>query len=450
MATRTIQMPQLGESVVEGTVGQWLVKVGDHVSAGDPLVEIETDKTNTEVPALEDGYVHELLVEEGDTVDVGTDIVVLGDSPKGGASNGEQKKNSAPKEAPVKEEPKAEAKEDKQETPAKQESKPAPAKKSAVQESNDDQRRAQQPVMNGPGGGRPVGQFKGGNGPAILGGAAPQSQARPSAAPQAAAAPAQPQVAPAGGVYGAPAQGKYFRAPAVEAGPDDTVVKFSRRRGIIAEHMVYSKQVSPHVYTMAEVDMTAVMESRRANKNRVKEQGVNLTVFSYILAATAKALRETPEINAVVGDGEIIQRGHVHLGIAVETDGGLVVPVIRDADSLSVIGIAKKVTELADKARDKKITVDDLSGGTFTVSNPGRQGNLIGFAVINQPQAGIVRMGEIVRRPVVRKLEGQEAIVIRDVMMLSLSYDHRLIDGAKANGFLFRIAELLTAGKFEL
>lgn len=214
--------------------------------------------------------------------------------------------------------------------------------------------------------------------------------------------------------------------------------------------MVYSKQVSPHVPCVAEVDMTAVMDSRRKNKDALAEQGVNLTVFAYLLAATAQALREFPNVNAVVGADEVIQRGRVHLGIAVETDGGLLVPVIRDADSLSVGGIARAVAELADKARNKRITVDDLSGGTFTISNPGRRGNLFGAAVINQPQVGILRMGEIVRRPVVRSFDKEEAIVIRSMMYLSLSYDHRIIDGVEGNGFLYRVREILEDANFNI
>lgn len=430
---KTITMPQLGESVVEGTVGEWLVSVGDRVEEGDPLVEIETDKANTEVPATSGGYILELLVEEGETVEVGTEILRVGDEKPSGDSD--------------KKAPKADAKPAKDDAPKaadtrEEKSTPAPAPKSAEEPP--------EAVMDGPGGGVPGGHTAAAkSSPAIVGGAAARNGGAPAAkkarAPQRAAA-AQDSDLP----FGAPAGAKFFRTPPIKANPEDTVIKFSRRRAIISEHMVYSKAVSPHVPTMAEVDMTKVMQHRRENKDRLREQGTHLTVFAYILAATAKALREFPGLNAVVGDGEIIQRGGIHIGIAVETDGGLVVPVIRDADSLSVSGIADAVSELAEKARNKKITVDDLTGGTFTVSNPGRQGNLIGFAVINQPQVGIVRMGEIVRRPVVRKYNGEEAIVIRDIMYLSLSYDHRIVDGALGNSFLYRIAELLTEGNFDL
>lgn len=427
---RIIEMPQLGESVVEGTIGQWLVKVGDHVEEGDPLVEIETDKANTEVPAVTSGYIHEILVEEGETVEVGTEILRVGDEKPSGELSAKE-----PAAAPK---PKAAAKEEKS----------APARKAKATTPRDED--VPEAVMDGPRGSMPGRHTAAAqSSPAIASGGgraqapAPRAAVKPAAR---ASAPARDSDLP----YGAPEGAKFFRTPPVKAGPDDTVVRFSRRRSIISEHMVYSKAVSPHVPTMAEVDMTKVMKHRRANRDRLREQGTNLTVFAYILAATAQALREFPGLNAVVGDGEIIERGNIHIGIAVETEDGLVVPVIRNADSLSVSGIADAVTELANKARDKKITVDDLTGGTFTVSNPGRQGNLIGFAVINQPQVGIVRMGEIVRRPVVRKYNDEEAIVIRDIMHLSLSYDHRIVDGALGNSFLYRIGELLSEGNFDV
>lgn len=430
---KTITMPQLGESVVEGTVGTWLVKVGDHVNEGDPLVEIETDKANTEVPASGSGYIHELLVEEGETVEVGTELLRMGsEKPSGAQDNAAQEKPAKPaKQQEAADEPEA----------------PAPTKPAAAPAKD----APPEAVLDGPRGGVPGGHTAAAKtSPAIVGGARQARNQAPAAKEASAPAARATQTVDSDLPYGAPEGAKFFRTPPAKAGAEDTVIKFSRRRAIIAEHMVYSKAVSPHVPTMAEVDMTNVMNHRRANKDRLREQGTNLTVFSYILAATAKALREFPGLNAVVGDGEIIQRGGVHIGIAVETDGGLVVPVIRNADSLSVAGLADAVSELAEKARDKKITVDDLSGGTFTVSNPGREGNLIGFAVINQPQVGIVRMGEIVRRPVVRKYNGEEAIVIRDIMYLSLSYDHRIVDGALGNSFLYRIGQLLTEGNFDI
>jgi 2-oxoglutarate dehydrogenase E2 component (dihydrolipoamide succinyltransferase) len=418
-------------------------------------VEVETDKANAEVQATEAGTVSRLLAQPGDVVDVGEPIAEFGGDVSGSAA--------AP--APVAAAP----------APPVQ-APPAPAAPAAPAPPAPPAAPAPPPpppagpVAAGP----PTPAVTADAVPWNAGGivAAPTPSAlgslplsnRPGA-PRSAAAPPPPSappsrasrsdagaaaVAAAGLPVGTPAGMKYYKPPKVKAEAGDTVIPFNKRRGIISEHMVYSKHVSPHVPCFAEVDMTAVWNLRKAHKDRYKQQGISLTVLSFVLKATTQALREYPGVNAVVGDGEIIERGAVNLGVAVETDGGLVVPVIRDADTLSVGGLANAVVDMATRARDKKITVDDLTGGTFTVSNPGRRGNLFGAAIINQPQVGILRMGEIVRRPVVRMKDGEEVICIRSMMFLSLSYDHRVIDGVKGNGFLYRVRELLEAGNFEL
>jgi 2-oxoglutarate dehydrogenase E2 component (dihydrolipoamide succinyltransferase) len=202
---------------------------------------------------------------------------------------------------------------------------------------------------------------------------------------------------------------------------------------------------------VAEVDLTRVARLRRQQKKAFEESyGVALTFLPFVVHATVRALREFPALNASVVEDAIVEKRDIHIGVATETEKGLVVPVVRHADRLSLAGTAMAIHELATRARDKKLSADDLRGGTFTVSNPGRQGNLYGFAIINQPQVGILRMGEISKRPVVRSLDGEDAIVIRTMMYLALSYDHRAVDGAPANGFLYRIRELLEAGEFEL
>jgi 2-oxoglutarate dehydrogenase E2 component (dihydrolipoamide succinyltransferase) len=231
----------------------------------------------------------------------------------------------------------------------------------------------------------------------------------------------------------------------------DKVVPMSPLRRIVAEHMVLSKRTSPHVGTVAEVDMGAVVRFRDVHKRAFQEtHGFALTFLPFVVHATVRALREYPRLNASVVDDAIVEKHAIHLGIAVETEKGLVVPVIRQADRLSLGGLAAAVEELSRRARTRQLSPDDLRGGTFTVSNPGRYGNLYGFAIINQPQVGILRMGEIVKRPVVREVEGQDAIVVRPIMHLALSYDHRAVDGAPANGFLHRVRELLESGEFIL
>jgi len=279
---------------------------------------------------------------------------------------------------------------------------------------------------------------------------------------------ASPAVASSGAAFGSapvasaasPAPSRSAPAPspaakrspfAYQLAPGDRVIPMSPMRRIIAEHMVYSKRTSPHVGTVAEVDLSAVVRFRNQNKKTFENNtGVALTFLPFIVYATVRALREFPALNASVVDDTIIEKQDIHVGVATETEKGLVVPVVRHADRLSLSGTAIAINDLATRAREKKLSADDLKGGTFTVSNPGRHGNLYGFAIINQPQVGILRMGEIAKRPVVRTLDGEDAIVIRTMMYLSLSYDHRAVDGAPANGFLFRIRELLEAGEFAL
>jgi 2-oxoglutarate dehydrogenase E2 component (dihydrolipoamide succinyltransferase) len=233
--------------------------------------------------------------------------------------------------------------------------------------------------------------------------------------------------------------------------PGDRVIPMSPLRKLVAEHMVLSKRISPHVGTVAEIDMGEVIRIRSQHKARFQaDQGFSLTYLPFVVHATVRALREFPALNASVLDDTIVEKRSIHIGIAVETEKGLVVPVVRDADRLSLAGLAQSVEDLSQRARSKRVSADELKGGTFTLSNPGRHGNLYGFAIINQPQVGILRMGELVKRPVVRSVAGEDAIAIRPVMHLALSYDHRAVDGVRANGFLHRVRELLENAEFDL
>ncbi len=231
----------------------------------------------------------------------------------------------------------------------------------------------------------------------------------------------------------------------------DIVEPFTRRRKLIAEHMVFSKTHSPHVPTVAEVDMTRISRLRDQHKAAfAAREGFALTMLPLVAAATVRALKEFPRINAsVVGDSVVIRR-EINLGIAMDSDEGLLVPVLKRAEGMSVVGIAREIAALQRKVADKKITPDDLAGGSFTLSNPGREGNLYGFAIINQPQVGILRMGEVKKRPVVIEVDGEDAIAIRVMMYLALSYDHRVIDGVLGNRFLYRTARIIEEADFEL
>jgi 2-oxoglutarate dehydrogenase E2 component (dihydrolipoamide succinyltransferase) len=262
---------------------------------------------------------------------------------------------------------------------------------------------------------------------------APAHPAASEAATPGAAMPASPGSAPA--------------APASRpAAAEDEVVPFSPIRKKIAERMVRSKQTAPHVHAVAEVDMHRIMAFRAAHKSG----GRSLTVLPFVLAAAVRALTEIPALNAWVEGESLILKKAVHLGVAVETDRGLMVPVIRDAQRLSLGQISDAVEELSTRAREKRIMPDELNGGTFSVSNPGPRGNLFGTPILNQPQVGILRMGQVVKRPVVAEVEGADSIVVRPMMYLVLGYDHRVVDGVAGNGFLFRVREILESGEFPL
>jgi len=427
-----VVMPQLGESVVEGTITRWLVKEGSAIQKDQPLVTISTDKADTDVPSPTSGVVVKLAVAEGETVKVNTVIAVIDAAASAAAS--------APVNAPVSA-PTATAATSTGDAGGQT----SPAVRSLAREHNIDLATVRGTGENG----RITKQD-------VLDAAAKKSAAAPAPAPAPAPVATPSRVESATAVIQAasavsyPAPTKTFKVPAYVPQPGDEVVPFSRRRRIIAEHMVYSKHVSPHVMTIAEIDMHKVHKLRETKKNELKAQGVNLTYLAFIAAATARALRENPVMNARVLDDAYVKLKRINLGIAVETKDGLIVPVVRDADELTVRGLARAIDDVALKARDGKTTPDDLTGATFSISNPGLKGNFVGAAIISQPNVGILRIGEMVKRPVVVEQDGQDMIAIHPVMFAALSYDHRIVDGVAANSFLFRVTELLEKAEFDV
>jgi 2-oxoglutarate dehydrogenase E2 component (dihydrolipoamide succinyltransferase) len=450
----TVVMPQLGESVVEGTVVRWIAKPGQRVERDEPLLEIATDKANTEIPSPTAGVLAEQLVKEGAVVAVGAALATLDE-----AGGSVQKAQPAAATAPAASTASAPVSED--------EVRASPVGRNVAQEHGVDLYK----VSGSGSGGRvtkadvmnylekgataaqqselqpPISTFPGQKAPT----AAPPAYSQPPVAPVYSQPP--PSVsAPAGHPGSGPVSItlKAYKPPRYTPKEGDQVVPFDQRRRLIAEHMVYSKVTSPHVPCTAEVDVTALARLRGEWK-RAKETGGKAPSFLVgICRAAVQALSEFPRINAVVQDESLILRKDVNLGVAVETEKGLLVPVIRRANELSVLGLSRSLDDLAARARTGKVTADELSGGSFTVSNPGLKGNLFGAAIINQPQVGILRMGEIVKRPVVRELDGDDVIVIRQMMYLTLSYDHRVIDGVTGNSFLHRVRELIEAAKFAL
>ena len=441
----TVAMPQLGESVVEGTVVRWIAKPGQRVERDEPLVEIATDKANTEIPSPSAGVLVEQLAKEGAVVAVGAPLARLDES---GAQS-----QAAPSQVA---QPAAEVR-------------ATPVGRNVAQEHGLDLSKVQGSGTGGRVTKADVNSYleKGAT-------AAQQSELQPPSstfpgqrAPTAPPPPAYSQPPVAAPYYSqpppsmAPAAGyagfgpiaislRAYKPPRYAPKEGDQVVPFDQRRRLIAEHMVYSKATSPHVPCTAEVDMGNLSRLRGEWKRAKETSGKAPSFLVGICRAAVQALAEFPRLNAVVQDETLIQRKDVNLGVAVETEKGLLVPVMRRANELSVLGLSRALDDLALRARSGKVTADELSGGSFTVSNPGLKGNLFGAAIINQPQVGILRMGEIVKRPVVRELDGEDVIVIRPMMYLTLSYDHRVIDGVTGNGFLHRVRELIEAAKFAL
>ena len=455
MTATTVVMPQLGESVVEGTVVRWIAKPGQRIQVDEPLVEVSTDKANTEVPSPFAGVLVEQLAAEGAVVPVGGPLARLDDSAGAGASQPPPPRASQP--------PPPQAGLDGNSAGVKA----SPVVRNVAQEHGLDLEKV---PGSGPGGRivkadvmsylqqQPQGEggYPGANEPGAQQQFAPpdavRSEPQRSSPPPSRPLPSAELVAQAAGARTGPVplSLRAYKPPRYTPQPGDQVVPFDQRRRLIAEHMVYSKVTSPHVPCTAEVDMTKLAKLRGVWKQDRATGGKAPSFLVGICRAAIQALDEFPRMNAVVQDETVILRRDVNLGVAVETDKGLLVPVIRKADEKSVLGLSRALDELAARARSGKVSADELSGGSFTVSNPGLKGNLFGAAIINQPQVGILRMGEIVKRPVVRELDGEDAIVIRQMMYLTLSYDHRVVDGVTGNGFLHRVRELIEAAEFTL
>jgi len=429
-------MPQLGESVAEGTVTKWRVREGDFVAREQALLDVATDKADTEVTATAAGRVVQIAAPEGAVVSKGGLLCRIDETAMQAAE---------PPRAPAAEAPKAAAP-----APSAASEKPltSPSTRKLAREEGVDLKDVQGTGDRG----------------RITHEDVRRSATAPTPAPVAAPAPVYTPPAPspaheiaqivqAGGGFVPPIPGVGFGAykvPPYTQRPGDEVIPFSRRRRITADHMAYSKVTSPHVVTVAEVDLAATTKLREQHKDRFKKEGVPLTFLAFICAAVVKALREHPHLNARVLENSFAVLKDINLGVAVDTSGGLLVPSIKHADQLSLRGLAAQIDELASKARANKITADDLAGTTFTVSNPGLKGNLFGGAIISQPNVGILRMGEIKKRPVVVTRDGEDVIAIHPVMYMALSYDHRIIDGVLANSFLWRVTDILSRGEFEV
>ncbi|PDV98697.1 dihydrolipoamide acetyltransferase family protein [Candidatus Chloroploca asiatica] len=438
--TTELTMPQLGESVTEGTIGRWLKQPGETVAKYEPLLEVITDKVDSEVPAPVAGTLLEILVPEGETVRVGTVIARLG--------------SPADAVAPV---------------PPEMAAQPAPTEAGALPRAEVGSALAATPTPSASGhntflspvvarliaehGLDPAGIPGTGQGGRITKqdvlrfvaarDAAPTSDPVQLAAPVSAPMPPMvPPVAQAG-----PAMPASHARPVERlALPEDAeLVPLSPMRRRIAEHMERSVRISPHVTTVMEVDLSSVMAHREAHRASFEQQGVRLTVTPYVVQAVATALGKTPVFNgSFTAEGIVIHR-RIHIGVAVALDEGLLVPVVRDADEKNLLGLARAVGDLASRARTRRLQPDETQGGTFTITNHGVGGSLFATPIINQPQAAILGVGAVVKRPIVITQHGVDAIAIKPMAYLSLTFDHRIADGATADTLLLDIKRALEA-----
>ncbi len=455
-----VQMPQMGESVMEGTVIEWAKSVGDEVEEDETLLEISTDKVDTEVPSPQAGTLVEILVEEGDTVEVGQTIAIIATG-KAVSASADTKSSST-----------ADTQKTKQETTSTQKTEPQPAQTTS---SNGAPSGGSEPQRIGSDGRfysplvRSIAKEEGisqeelesiegsGQGGRVSKEDVMNYLEERKTQP---AQPAQPAaqdsgLSKPGKKESTPAQGEQRSISAGELDierPSENVerIKMDRMRKMIAEHMVRSKQTSAHVTTFSEVDVTNLVRWREANKKEFKERaGVKLTYTPLFIEKIIQAMREFPLINSSVDteNDEIILKRDINFGLAVALGeggkGGLIVPVIKKAQEKNLVGLARSVNDLAIKARNKNLNPDDLVGGTFTLTNYGSVGNLMGTPIINQPQVAIMGTGAIEKRPVVRETSEGDVIAIRHMMYLSMSYDHRIVDGAHGGAFLNRVKELL-------
>ncbi len=461
-----IQLPQLGESVTEGTITRWFKNVGDTVAADEVLFEVSTDKVDSEVPSPVSGVLTEIRVPEGETVDVGTVLAVVGDA--GAAPAPAPAAAPAPTEAappaaapapapsvapppvPAPAAPVAPAPAPPAPAPVAESTQaPAPAPAAPPTAWADDA-RVSSPIVR-----RLL--IDNGLDPADItgsgiGGRLTRGDVEAAIRQRAASGGAPPASIPTAPVAPAARSVETPRPAAVRAGSGDTVEVLNNIRRRTGEHMIMSKATSPHAYTIVEVDYENVEQVRRRHRDSFRaEEGFGLTYLPFQSRAVIDALRDFPHMNASVGDGELIVHNHVNLSIAVDLNfEGLLAPVVRDADEKRLRAIARDIHDLASRARAKQLNADEITGGTFTLSNSGSFGSHLVLPIINQPQVAIVSTDGVHRRPVVvTDADGGESIAIHSVGLLAMSWDHRAFDGAYAAAFLRAVKEILETRDWE-
>ena len=426
-----VTMPALGESVTEGTVTRWLKNVGDTINVDEPLLEVSTDKVDTEIPSPASGTILAIDVAVDSTVAVGARLALIGAAGAAPVAAAPAPVAPAAPAAPVVAAPVAPI----ISTPAPVA--PAAPAATAVPALDDSYvtpivRKLAHEL------GVELSSVKGTG----IGGRIRKEDVQAAAKPAVSAASVAAPVSNSSASKAAPVAVSPLRG---------TTVTMSRLRKVIAARMVESLQVSAQLTTVIEVDVTKIARLRGAAKASFQErEGVNLTFLPFFAVAVCEALKQHPVVNASIDGDQVTYHGAEHLGIAVDTERGLLVPVIRDAGDLNIGGVARKISDVAARTRDNKISPDELGGGTFTITNTGSRGALFDTPIINQPQVAILGIGAVVKRPMVMKgTDGGETIAVRSMVYLALSYDHRIVDGADASRFLVTLKERLEEGRFE-
>ena len=453
MAKIDVIMPQMGESIAEGTLSKWLKKLGDEVKRDEPIFEISTDKVDAEIPAPTTGVLAEILVQEGETVAVQTVVARL-ETDVSAAKSSTTPTPSVTSAAPASPAALPPAARVPAPTPAPERAVPAAPAPSASIPQGDGAESAEErlrqrstPLVRKiaaehkvdltaiPGTGH-AGRVTKND---ILGFIESTGTGTPGIPAGAQASPPTPlRAPPAAPALAVPT------APSIDAWPGDRVEPWSRIRKLTADHMVMSRRVSAHVNSLFEIDYTRIAHIRAKQKQQYAERGVSLTYLAFITKAVAENLRKHPIVNAAVSGDATIYRRDINIGIAVALDWGLIVPVIRHADELSLIGIARAINDLGERARSKKLSPDEVQKGTFTITNPGVFGSYAGTPIINQPQVAILGVGAIEKRPaVVTAPDGSDSIGIRVKGILAMAYDHRIVDGADADRFLADVKAML-------
>jgi len=431
MAQTEILLPKMGESVAEATIIKWLVEEGQQVEADEPIVEIATDKVDSEVPAPEDGVLIKILVNDGDVVAVGQPIAIFGQA---GDSAATAPASPAAKEVAEEATPTAEV----------IETLGAPLSNGAAVQKTGASGRFYSPLV------RSIAKEEGiaMQELEVVSGSGSEGRvtkkdilayvANRGNVPVATAAPAQVTAAK-------PSVAAPKRASKIIVGPNDEIVEMDRMRKMIADHMVSSVQTSPHVTSFVEADVTNVVNWRLKMKKEFEErEGERLTFTPIFIEAVAKAIKDFPGVNASVDGDRVIIRKDINVGMAAALpSGNLIVPVIRNADRYNMVGLAKAVNDLAGKAKANKLSPDDIQGGTYTVSNVGTFGNVMGTPIINQPQVAILALGAIRKKPAVLETPDGDVLAVRHMMFLSHSYDHRVVDGMMGGSFVRRVADYL-------